>query len=124
MIKHAAMTPFYLKPFRLVSSFSVALLLGLLVLSGCSKNSALVGKWQGKDASDIAEFKADGTFKFSGSEPLNGTFSFNGSELSLKLDGDLGKALGTMTAQATIEGDTLKISDTKKSAPDVYTRVK
>ena len=36
----------------------------------------------------------------------------------------MGKALGTMTEQATIEGDTLTIRDSKKDTPDVYTRVK
>ena len=120
--KHDGMTPHQNKLFRLPSVLGLALLLGLTAfVSSCSKNSALVGKWQGKDASEIAEFRADGTFKFSGGEPMSGTFSFNGSELSFKLDGDLGKALGTVTAQASIEGDTLKISDSKK-APLMFTR--
>jgi hypothetical protein len=109
---------------RLVSFSGFVLVIALFALSSCSKNSALVGKWQEKGVNVIAEFNTDGTVKFSGSEPMTGTFSFNGSELTIKLDGDLGKALGTMTEQATIDGDTLTIRDSKKDTPDVYTRVK
>ena len=71
-----------IKPARLVSFFGFVLLLALFARSSCSKNSALVGKWQEKGASVIAEFNADGTFKFSGGEPMTGTYSFSGSELT------------------------------------------
>jgi hypothetical protein len=112
------------KPSRLVSFFGLVLLFASFALSSCSKNSTLAGKWQEKGASVIVDFNTDGTFKFSGGEPMTGTYSFNGSELTFNFDGDLGKALGAATEQATLEGDTLTIRDSKKDAPEVYTRVK
>ena len=103
--------------------FGILICLLALGLSGCSKNSALVGKWQGDTAGDTMEFRSDGTFSIAGDKDMKGTYSFNGDTLDTKLDGDMGKALGTMSAPAKLEGDTLEITD-----PDgkvgTYKRVK
>jgi uncharacterized protein (TIGR03066 family) len=92
------------------------------MLWGCSKSGALVGKWQGEDPADVMEFRADGTFLLSEGEDMKGTYSFNGKTLKLKLDGELGKALGSMSVPAVVENDTLKMTDEGKV--EVYKRVK
>lgn len=81
-----------------------------LELGGCSKNSALVGKWQGTDPKDVMEFNSDGKFSMAGDKDMKGSFSFNGETLTLKLDGDMAK-LGDISAPAKLDGDTLKITD-------------
>jgi hypothetical protein len=83
-----------------------------------------VGKWQGTDRSDVMEFLPDGTYKVAGDKSMNGTYSFSGDRLSLKLDGDLGKAIGTVSARVVVEGDTLKLTDPDSGKVDVYKRVK
>ena len=81
-----------------------------LGLCGCSKNSALVGKWQGDKPDNVMEFDSDGKFNMAGDKDMKGTFSFNGDTLTLKLDGDMAK-LGDISAPAKVDGDTLKITD-------------
>lgn len=93
-------------------------------LSGCSKNSALVGKWQGSDPKDIMEFTSDGKFTMAGDKDMKGTFSFNGDTLTLKLDGDMGNALGDISAPAKLDGDTLKITDPDSKSLETYKKVK
>ena len=116
------------QPFRAAISFALGLLVCLIVaLSGCSKNSALVGKWQGDKESVITEFHADGTFKIvgeAGGEEMKGTYSFNGERLELKIDGDVGKTMGTISARVKVEGDTMKLTDPKNGKVETLKRVK
>src|SRR5215471_15974207 len=102
-----------MKPRFLSPTFSRLFVICLLafVLAGCSKNSALVGKWQGDKPGNVIEFGSDGKFSMAGDKDMKGTFSFNGDTLTLKLDGAMGSALGDISAPATVDGDTLKITD-------------
>lgn len=113
-------------PLRSATFFALGLLIGLLVLAvaGCSKNSVLVGKWQGDESSDIAEFHADGTFTMGGDKDMKGTFSFNGETLELKLDGDVGKMIGKISARVKVEGDVMKITDPDNGKVETMKRVK
>lgn len=113
------------RTFQLSKIITPALLAGVLalVLTACSSGGgALVGKWQGTDATDVMEFRANGTFHIAGAEPMNGTYSVSGDQLQLQLDGALGKALGKITARIVLEGDTLKM--TADGETEVYKRVK
>lgn len=108
---------------RRSSSFlSFVCLVLALFLSACSQNNKLVGKWQGTEPDDTLEFRADSTFSTSGKEPLQGNYTFTGNSLKLKLDGPRGKALGDVSIGASLEGDTLKMTD--KGKTEVYKRAK
>ena len=115
-----------MKPQFLLVTFSRLFVICLLAfgLSGCSKNSALVGKWQGADPKDVMEFTSDGKFSMAGDKDMKGTFSFNGDTLTLKLDGDMGKAIGDVSAPAKLDGDTLKITDPDDKSTQTYKKVK
>jgi hypothetical protein len=114
-----------MKPRFLLVTFSRLFFIWLLAfgLSGCSKNSALVGKWQGSDPKDVMEFDSDGKFSQVGDKDMKGTFSYNGDTLTLKLDGAMGSALGEISAPAKVDGDTLTITDQDKTV-ETYKKVK
>ena len=69
-------------------SLSVILLVGVCLLSSCSKQSPLIGKWTNNGGISVLEFCEDGKVKFSGPFQAQGTWSELGDgKLQIQIDG-------------------------------------
>jgi hypothetical protein len=98
------------KPPRLLGALGAALSIwgAVLLLSGCSPggNSAIIGKWTEQNGA-IHEFRADGTCSIGDPKsPLAGKYKSSGaSQVTIELDGGLGKVVGTMDCKISAVQD-------------------
>lgn len=110
-------------------SFSIACLIGVLLISICSCSEAgdpaLIGKWKVKDSNHTIEIRKDGKWLEAVEKDMQITSSTweweNTNHIRVTMNSKLvGKASGVM--KVTLNGDTLILKD--EDGTTEYTRVK
>jgi hypothetical protein len=83
----------------------------LLVSCSPDAKSAIIGKWTESNGA-VTEFRADGTCTIGNSgSPMKGKFNASGHHIWIKLDGELGLAVGTIDLKIKfVRGDAIDLT--------------
>jgi hypothetical protein len=98
----------------LFAIFAMLLMFGtVVIIAGCDKGSALVGKWIGKGGSDPLEFFSDGTADL---DRINGEWKIEKGKIII--------SEGGRSYTAKISGSTLTLFNEDGDEEGVWQRVK
>ena len=107
------------KTFKVLS----ILVICLLLISACSPNQKLIGKWQSVQSGETLEFFKDGTISITSfGIPMTGSYTIlDSSSLRIDISGLFGIG-GGQIVEFSVSGDTLTLTANGMSSE--YTKVK